>query len=338
MESAGPIGFVLIVFGGIMEGVFSLPLKYTSKWSWENIWGAGSLMALLIVPWPLAFLTVPGLLDVYRSANFQTLLFVMLFGAGWGAGGIFFGLGLAAVGLSIGLSLIMGLVAIGGSVIPLAMQHPEQFGRPAGIVLVAGIALMIFGMLVCAQAGKIRSGGGPTTHGTKFRLGLFYCIAAGLLSALVNFGLIFGAPIAHIAITRGSNPSAANNAVWALVFTANYLVNVGYCLYLSNKNGTFHLFSKTGTASYWILAVLMGMLWAGGIVVYGIGATWVGSFGAYLGFPIMLITSILAGNAAGALTGEWANSSARSKQVMIGGVAILVVAISVLSYSSRLIQ
>ena len=60
MESAGPIGFVLIVFGGIMEGVFSLPLKYTSKWSWEYIWGAGSLLARLIVRWPLAFLTVPG--------------------------------------------------------------------------------------------------------------------------------------------------------------------------------------------------------------------------------------------------------------------------------------
>lgn len=31
----------------------------------------------------------------------------------------------------MGLSLIMGLVAIGGSLIPLMMQHPEQLARPA---------------------------------------------------------------------------------------------------------------------------------------------------------------------------------------------------------------
>jgi L-rhamnose-H+ transport protein len=337
MEQAAAIGFLVIIVGGIMEGVFSLPLKFTPKWAWENIWGAGSLMALLLVPWPLALLTIPDLVNVYSSVNTSTLLLVIIFGAGWGTGGIFFGLGLASVGISIGLSLIMGLIAIGGSVIPLAMQHPEQFGKPAGLVLISGILLMIVGLLVCARAGKIRSAEVTSTRGNSFRVGLVYCVAAGLLSALVNFGLIFGSPIAESAIRNGAAQSDANNAIWALVFTSNYLVNVGYCIYLAWKNGTANRFMN-GAPRYWLLAMVMGLLWAGGIVVYGIGATRIGQFGAYLGFPVMLISSILAGNVAGAITGEWSSASSHAKRIMGAGVAVLAIAIFVLSYSNQLIS
>lgn len=70
MQSYGfYLGLLLVVLGGIMEGSFSLPLKRTPKWDWENIWGAGSLMALLLVPWLLAILTVPRLGQVYSLAS-----------------------------------------------------------------------------------------------------------------------------------------------------------------------------------------------------------------------------------------------------------------------------
>ena len=66
----------------------------------------------------------------------------------------------------------------------------------------------------------------------------------------------------------------------------------------------------------------------GGIVVYGIGATRIGEFGAYLGFPVMLISSILAGNVAGAITGEWSSASSQAKRIMGAGVAVLAIAIT----------
>src|SRR5579863_10382420 len=105
------LGLFFIVLGGAMEGSFSLPLKYTPKWEWENTWGACSLLALLLVPWPLALLTVPNLWEVFRAASSSALVDALVFGAGWGIGGIFFGLGLDALGMSLGLSLMMGLVA-----------------------------------------------------------------------------------------------------------------------------------------------------------------------------------------------------------------------------------
>jgi L-rhamnose-H+ transport protein len=310
-------------------------------------------MALVLVPWPLAIITVPGLFNVYGHSSPTAIVNAILFGAGWGIGGVFFGLGIAAVGMSLGLSLIMGIVAIGGSIVPLLMKYPEQLLRPAGLVLMAGIVVMILGLWACARAGHFKeesrkvAGMSDLTvsHSARseesrksppFKMGLFFCITSGVLSALVNFGFIFGQNIADAAIQQGVSATNATNAIWALVFTSNYVVNVGYCVYLGWRNKTLKKFLAAGTGLYWLGAVAMGVLWAVGIVVYGMGATRIGRFGAFLGYPIMLICSILTGNALGVLTGEWRATSSAAKRVMVYGVCLLMVAIGVLAYSSRL--
>lgn len=326
-------GLFLIVLGGLMEGIFALPMKFAPRWAWENFWGAGSIMALLLVPWPLAFLTVPHLAEIYSSCAPGSILLALVFGAGWGCGGIFFGLGVAYLGLSLGTSIIMGLIAIGGSVVPFFLQHDLQISGKSEIGLLAGIAIMIVGLTICARAGTLKSDAhGNGTQQRKLGLGLFYCIAAGVLSALVNFALIFGAPIAQRATANGVDPATANNAVWAIVFTINYLVNIGYCLFRAARTGSLIRFRSEANLGYWSLAVLMGVLWAGGIVVYGRGASLEGPLGPVIGFPIMLITSILTGNAAGALYGEWRNQPAAAKFTMCWGVGVMVLAVLTLGY------
>ena len=339
------VGFLLMLSGGIFEGIFSFPLKFTSRWEWENTWGAGSMIALVLIPWPLAFLTIPDLREVYASVPVSIILLALLFGAGWGTGGIFFGKGLAAIGFSIGLALIMGIVAIGGSVIPLAMNQPEAFLERSGLVLLAGILVMIAGLYISARAGllkekdqqtigEVNSGG---IQKISYRKGLIFCIIAGLLSSLVNFGFIYGSSLSDAATSRGAHPSNTENAILALVFTTNFLVNAGYCLYLMFKNKTFSRFALKGTGKYWIMALFMGILWPGGIVIYGMGTTMIGELGAYLGFPVLMIVSIIAGNIFGFITGEWKGVTARPKKIMGMGIILLVIAIIVLGLSMNLV-
>ncbi len=331
-------GLLLIILGGVMEGLFSLPMKFTPRWSWENIWAAGSLTALVLVPWPLLFLTVPHVGTIYSSAPHSAILAAILFGAGWGCGGVFFGMGISSLGLSIGTSLIMGLIAIGGSIVPLSLQHREQLISKSGAALLVGIGIMLAGLVVCSRAGGLRAGNtrpaGTASSLSPFALGVLYCVAAGLLSALVNFALIFGAPITGQAVAQGVDLATANNAIWALVFTSSYLVNLGYCIFKSIKDKTLYKFSIASTFRYWLLAGVMGILWAGGIVVYGRGASMEGAYGPVFGFPIMLIVSILTGNAAGAMLGEWRNTTARARRTMTFGVGIMVLAILVLGYAN----
>jgi L-rhamnose-H+ transport protein len=338
------VGFLLMLAGGIFQGTFSFPLKYTSRWSWENTWGAGSLMALLLLPWPLAFLTVPDLREVYKSVPVSGIVLALLFGAGWGTGGIFFGKGLASTGFSIGLALIMGIVAIGGSVIPLAMNQPEAFLKLPGLVLLAGVAVMIAGLVVSARAGILKESDQQTRGEEKsrnlqkatFRKGLIYCVLAGLLSSLVNFGFIYGSSLSKASIAMGADPVHSQNALLALVFTSNFLVNIGFCLYLLIKNKTFNRFALKGTSKYWIMVIVMGLLWSGGIVIYGMGTTMIGNLGAYLGFPVLMVVSIITGNIFGVLTGEWKGVSPGPKRLMGLGIIILVAAIILLGLSMNL--
>jgi len=331
-------GTALIILGGIMEGLFSLPVKLTPRWSWENIWGLGSLAALILVPAPLLLFTVPDFSSVYASSPTWTIILVGLFGLGWGFGGIFFGLGVTELGLSLGTSSIMGLIAIGGSIVPLIMRHQGELISRSNVALVLGIGIMIAGLALCSRAGKLKfaTTGEVETSGERrsFGRGIFYCIAAGLLSALVNFALIFGDPIAQAAKSRGVPDAASTNAIWAIVFAANYLVNVVYCVYLMRRRETFGKFSIQATGHYWLLAVAMGLLWAGGIVIYGLGAVMEGSYGPVFAFPMMLIVSILTANMVGVFLGEWRGAAKSAKHTMQLGVSVMMIAIVALGYAN----
>ena len=331
-------GILLIIAGGVMEGLFSLPVKLTPKWSWENIWGSGSLAALVLAPLPLLWFTVPHFVEIYASTPGWTIVATVLFGAGWGLGGIFFGLGVAELGVSLGTSSIMGLIAIGGSVVPFVMQHSGQLLGRKGVALLAGICVMLVGLAVCSRAGNLKSSSRNSLHedapGSSLGRGLLYCVAAGLLSALVNFALIYGAPIAQASRARGVSAASANNAVWAIVFAVNYFLNVAYCFYLARKRGTMVKFRVPSTGYYWVLAVMMGLLWAGGIVVYGIGASMGGPYGPVFAFPVMLIVSILTANLMGVLVGEWRGAPRAAKHTMGAGVAIMIAAIAILGIAS----
>jgi len=336
------LGVALVILGGAMEGLFSLPVTRTPRWQWENIWGAGSLVALVLVPWPVALRTVPGLGSVYTEAGGGLVLVTFLFGLGWGLGGIFWGKAIAAVGMALGVSLLMGLISIVGSPVPLAIKEPERFLEPGGLVLLGAVAVMIAGVVVCAWAGRLRQkdlsqGDAPGSGGSPLALGLLFCVLSGVLSAMVNFGQIFGDPIAQAAAGQGASAVAKMNAVWALVFTGNYLVNAVYAFAVMLRRRTLGQLVRGGSPGYWAWAVFMGVTWPLGIVLFGIGAGQMGPYGAFVAFPMMLVMAILFGNLAGALTGEWRGTTARTRVTMLAGGAILCLAFVVFGESSRLL-
>lgn len=334
------IGILLVIIAGCCEGLFSLAVTRTPKWRFENIWMLGSLIALAVVPWPLALFTIPHLHQVYADAGTRVVVLTLLCGAAWGLGGIFWGKSIAVVGLALGVSLMMALITSFGSLVPLAIFEPAKLATPGGLALVAAVAVMIIGVVAMAKAGSLRAAeqgqaAGSGGSGVPFMAGLIFCLVAGVLSAGVNFGFIVGAPIAQKAAAHGSSAAATGFAIWSLVFTANYGINTLYGLGLAIKNKSLGRFAE-GTPSYWFWAVFMGLTWPGGIALYGIAAHKMGAYGAYAAFPMMLLVSILAGNAAGALTGEWKGTSRRPQTWMLAGVLVLFIAFVVLGLANKL--
>ena len=76
----------------------------------------------------------------------------------------------------------------------------------------------------------------------------------------------------------------------------------------------------------------MGLVWFGGISIYGMGAVLMGPLGGVAGWPVFMSTVIVAANVWGAVTGEWQGASAGALRLSWTGIAVLVAAIVIVSF------
>ena len=125
------------------------------------------------------------------------------------------------------------------------------------------------------------------------------------------------------------------NAMWAPLFTANYLINGGYALYLMVRRGTLRLIVAQGSWGYFLQAVFMGLAWPMCLVVYGMGVSRLGTYGAYTAYPMFLGAMILTGNLVGIFRGEWGGTSAVTRRVMAAGIFVLTAAFVLLGYANH---
>jgi L-rhamnose-H+ transport protein len=149
-----------------------------------------------------------------------------------------------------------------------------------------------------------------------------------------NFGPIFGEKIAQVAAMRGASNVGRWNAMWAPLFTANYIVNGGYAIYLMKRRRTFRTLVQNSSIKYWLMALFMGTAWAMCLVFYGIGIDKMGPYGAYTGYPIFLGSMIVTGNLAGLVRGEWSGTSYQSRVMLAVGIIVLGIAFAILGFAN----
>ncbi len=333
MEPQIALGLGYVLLGGAIQGAYVLPLKYTPHWARENTWLVYSSCAMFVLPWALALSTTSSLAALYRASSWNVLLLVGLCGLGWGLGNVLYGLGVMAVGVALGAALILGVTAALGSLVPLAVLHPQDLFTRAGLLTVLGVAVMLAGVAVCAAAGKDRDRRQPGPR--RFLQGFLICVASGVLSAFLNFGFIFGTEIAGHAQEAGNSPTTAVYPVLALLLTSGYLGNAAYSLFLLTKNKTWNRFRLPGATGHWWLAALMGLLLFGGYVLYGIGVARLGALGPSVGWSVFLSMFVITANLAGILTGEWRGAGAGATRTMLFGSLILIIAVAILGLANR---
>ena len=340
--SATGLGVGLSLLAGGLNGSFATPTKYAKRWNWENIWSLWAVMAMFVLPWVLAYLTVPNLPDVYRGGHRHEIELLVVFGAGFGLAQVFFGLGIAALGLSLNFAIAIGISTALGSIVPLVFLQSDLVFTPKGEMILLGVAIVVAGIVVSAIAGKLKEAHTAarelrsTEKQMSFAMGLLMCILAGLGSPLNNFGLAFGKPLVERAAILGASPVNQTNVIWAPLLTASLIPYLVYCIYLWWKNRSFGLFGEPGTAVNWLLGIVMAALWMGSLVAYGWAASSMADLGPILGWPLFMSIIIITSNIWGFATGEWRGCGRKPVNVMLGAIALLVVGFCTLAYSASM--
>jgi L-rhamnose-H+ transport protein len=330
------LGLALAVIGGALNGSFALPMKFAARWPWEAIWLVYSVVGFVVLPPLIALASLPGLWDVYAETSARSVALVSLFGFGWGVGSVLFGIGIRRVGVSLGFSIILGLTAALGSLVPMVVLAPAELLTPKGAAVLLGLGIVLVGILLCGAASGANAAGAEATAGGRRLGGILICVAAGILSSMLNLSIAFGGEVASHAVAHGASASAASNAIWVLAILAGATANVGYSAYLLTRNRTWASFAARGTGGHWFLGTAMGTLWMAGISVYGSGSALLGGGGAVIGWPLFIAADIVAANAVGVATGEWRGAPARARNLMLSGVAVLILAAFVVAYGSTL--
>jgi L-rhamnose-H+ transport protein len=330
------LGMLIVFAAGVLNGSFTLPMKYSRTWAWENIWSVYSLAALLLLPWTLAAVFIPNLSQVYRGLSWGEFVYPVVFGLLWGIAQTTFGLSIAAVGMAIAFAIVCGLVCLTGSVVPLLAFRPAELFRPLGLMMLLSFPVLLTGLVFYAKAGtqrekeqtgSVQCAPGGMTYGT----GLALCIFTGIFGSAWNIGFAFSGGILHRSMEFGARPLTAPYAAWALILSGGFLPNIFYPVYQLSRRRTWPAFRKGNWRREFALGVAMALLWLGAIFSYGIGATLVGKYGTSVGFTLYIAATVLTSNVIGVAMGEWKGSSSGTFKLLAVGFAMIVASVVILN-------
>jgi L-rhamnose-H+ transport protein len=338
METRLVGGVALAVLSGIMNGSFTLPMRFLGRWEWENVWSVFIAISCLLMPTAIISALAPQSWTVITHAPARAVWIAFSAGFAWGFGAIMFGQCVSAIGISLANTFVLATSSALGSLIPMLLLAPEKLLSRTGRMIVAGVAIEVVGITFCGVAGRQRerSTGGGTECGNlvgrvrPMHVGLLLAVGSGVLSAVFNIGFGLAHPIAEYGRTTGLSEFSSTNLIWWIMLAAGSIANLAFCLYLLTRNHSMAKFRLSGGRHLYSLSSLMALLWGGSIFVYGASAPRLGPLGTSIGWPLSLATGLLLANAIGIGLGEWRKVPGQTTGWLLAGIAVLVFAIIVL--------
>ena len=133
------VGIACAIISGVMNGLFTLPMRYLGQWPWENVWALVMLVPCVIMPITIVLLGVPGFTHILEAAPTYAVVSACLLGFAWGFGAIMFGQGVSAIGISMGNTLALAISASFGSVLPILVLAPARLHLAQGHAIILGM-------------------------------------------------------------------------------------------------------------------------------------------------------------------------------------------------------
>ncbi|MCP5115274.1 MAG: hypothetical protein GY953_30970, partial [bacterium] len=214
------------------------------------------------------------------------------------------------------------------------VRHPDEILTRTGILTIAGVLVVVIGVTACAVSGRIREKVSESERKGSLVAGLVISIASGVLAPMMNFGLSYGSEITNNARLAGAGEYDLVNAIWPVLLLGGFAANALYCAWLMARGSGWRTMIEVRPLVNIPLGLLMGLLWMGGLLMYGYASRMLGPLGLVLGWPITMGCTVLVANAWGIVTGEWTGAPKSAKLWVSAGVALLIGGVALISAAS----
>ena len=347
MTSNPLVGAIILSIGGCSSALCYTPQKKTRGWSWQSYWLAQALACWLLLPWIGAWLTTPHLMTVLAEAPIRVMVDTALLGALFGIGGTAFGVAIRYLGFSLTYAIAIGISCVVGTVFtPLVSgELAALLAKRSTVWVLAGVGVAAIGILVSGLAGWLKDSDLRRTEalpeGFQLGRGLFFCILAGLLSAVFGISLDVGRPIAAIAAAHGAG-QFEGNVIYIFSCGGAFLTTTAYCLYLHLRQGTLGEYIKLSgdgrsgaLAVNWTMAGLTGLLWYGQFFLYGAGQVRMGEY-KFTSWAIINAMVVFFSVLVGLAMREWRGCRPRTWAALSAAFLLLLGAVGLMTYGNYL--
>jgi L-rhamnose-H+ transport protein len=313
-------------------GSSAWPIKLMRRFQYEHWAIVANTVGIVLVPWCVTLLFCPRPFEAYATLDPAVLVKSNLWSLGWGVANVLAMICFLRIGFSLTNAILTGLGASLGVILPMLVKGSGLFedapglGSAAGLTVLAGVAVMLVGVVLVSMAGfgKTRAQGQEETTSGSFVAGLIMAILAGVLSCGISFAFVYSwKPIVDAMKANGASEIAANFAVWAVGLVGGALVNILYPVYLLTKNRSWHVLLD---AKEVLLALIAGVSFAVAVAGMGGGMLLLGALGASLGFGVQQASQMLGGQAVGFVAGEWRGVRGAPRLQMYWAIVLLIVA------------
>ena len=341
MNSAGVtnpmLGILIFTLGGMAGAVFYLPFSRVKKWAWESYWLVYAVVGLVVAPWLLAYVTAPNTFAVIAAAPRHEVVYCLICGMLWGFGGLTWGLMIRYLGVGLGLAMGAGLTSAAGTLIPPMLKGSAataaMFHTTGGQISVAAAAVSLVGIVCVGLAGRSKESELPeevkkkTVAEFNFRKGIMAAIFSGLMSSAMSFGLQGGPQIQKLALSTSPETAGtwAGIPVLVVVLMGGFIVNGGWCAILNFRNRTLgdYVSAAAPRLSNLFFAGIAGVIWCLQFVCFKTGEPRMGST-SYIGWAVLMASTILFSQLLGILLGEWKGTGAKTRSLLAAGLLLLI--------------
>lgn len=337
------LGVAVVVVAGLIMGSAAWPIKLMRRFQYEHWAFIGNLVGIIGIPWLVTLTFCPNALAAYATVDGLVLIKSNLWSLGWGVANVLCLICFLRIGFSLTGAVLTGLGVSMGVTIPMIVkgsglfQNAPGLGSPAGLTVLAGVAVMLLGVVLVSLAGfgrdralkKLEEASG------SFLAGLMMAVLAGVLSCGISFAFIYSqGPIVAAMKSHGASEIPANFAVWAVGLLGGALINILYPAYLLTKNRSWNVLLKSWREIG--LAIIFGVNFGVAVALMGKGMLLLGVLGASVGFGVQQASQMLGSQAVGFISGEWCGVHGSPRNKMYLAIAILIVAAIIMSYGNTL--